>query len=525
MKKKLIIAIIIILLLIVVGYLFFKDGEEEQELIEVKRGDITREIFESGVLKMGEEIALGTRSGGEIEKIYVEKGQKVEKGETLALLEREDLSIEKRRAEQNLRSAQADLKILKETGREQDIQIAQNKLESVETSLELAKEALEQSKSTAQAALRDAYAPAFSLINKSYITAKGIYDDLKEIRDEYFVRFYFSETYKARNSINVVKRNYDLLKELVDEFDEKESLPEAEKAYEIIEREVENIIDVADSTFYKNRFTSEDKEILWDAKTDANEMLSEITSLINSIDSVKKQNESNINTAKSQEETARANYISARDSLERLKSGVRDLEVESAEANVESLKETINLIDQQIRRSVIIAPEKGKIADIHAKEKEIIRAGEPLFSFISEGVAKIEVDIYEGEVGFLNVEDIALVELAAFAGEIFEGVITSINIADKVIDGVVYYETIILLKDVPERARHGMTADITIETVQKEDTLIISELAVERKEGKNWVMVSKDNQLVPREIKTGARGDRRQIEVIFGLEEGELIKL
>lgn len=65
-NKKIILAILIIVLLIIGLYLvFFKEKNNGFTIIEVVKGNIVQEIFESGQVKRGEKINISFKNSGQ----------------------------------------------------------------------------------------------------------------------------------------------------------------------------------------------------------------------------------------------------------------------------------------------------------------------------------------------------------------------------------------------------------------------------------------------------------------------------
>lgn len=112
------------------------------------------------------------------------------------------------------------------------------------------------------------------------------------------------------------------------------------------------------------------------------------------------------------------------------------------------------------------------------------------------------------------------ISLIAFPKEIFSGKVIFIDPAEKIIDNVVYYEITIDFDGNKDRVKSGMTADIIVETSEKENVLRVSKNAVEELGGKETVQIKKVDKIENREIETGLEGDN-YFEVISGLRIGE----
>jgi len=86
---------------------FAGDGDEAaQQLAEVERGDVRISVDGSGNIQLANDVELSFGVGGRINKIYVEEGEIVGKGEVLAELETDDLELALTQAEVTLASQQ-----------------------------------------------------------------------------------------------------------------------------------------------------------------------------------------------------------------------------------------------------------------------------------------------------------------------------------------------------------------------------------------------------------------------------------
>ena len=89
----------------------FGDDEEEttQQLVEVVRGDLVVSVSGSGNIETSCQARLSFSSGGRIDRLYVEEGDEVSKGEVLAKLDTSALELARTQAEVALTQAQLAL--------------------------------------------------------------------------------------------------------------------------------------------------------------------------------------------------------------------------------------------------------------------------------------------------------------------------------------------------------------------------------------------------------------------------------
>ena len=169
------------------------------------------------------------------------------------------------------------------------------------------------------------------------------------------------------------------------------------------------------------------------------------------------------------------------------------------------------------------SPTSGQITEINKEKGETTQPASQsaVISLLPLTPFQIEVDIYEEDVVKVNIGNSVDISLVAFPDQFFKGELIIISPVEKLVDGVVYYEVKIEFKEIPENIKPGMTADLTINTLSKENVLVIPVDAVIEKEDKKIVEVFKDGSIEEREVVTGLEDNDDMVEVISGLEEGE----
>ena len=175
---------------------------------------------------------------------------------------------------------------------------------------------------------------------------------------------------------------------------------------------------------------------------------------------------------------------------------------------------------EQIFEASLIAPISGIITKADKKVGETVQAQEQAFSLISLDPLEVEVNIYEEDILKIKEGNPVDIKIAAFPAEILKGKVVSIDPAEKIIEGIVYYGITIDFDELKEEIKPGMTADVIIRTATKENVLLISKDALWENE-KTTVQVYKNGLIEEREIEIGLRGNDNKIEVISGLAEGE----
>ncbi|MFH1401442.1 MAG: efflux RND transporter periplasmic adaptor subunit, partial [Parcubacteria group bacterium] len=221
----------------------------------------------------------------------------------------------------------------------------------------------------------------------------------------------------------------------------------------------------------------------------------------------------NVNTAKKNVLTAEGNLKKSQDDIVLYQAQVRQSEAQA------------NLLSQKISDASLRAPADGQITKVNKKAGEIVQPSEPVISFISAGPLQVTADIYEEDIVKIKVGNQVDIKATAFSGQIFSGKVIFVNPAEKLIDGVVYYEIKVDFQEAPEEIRPGMTADIVIKTAQKDNVLVIPGSAITKKDNKNFVQVIKNEKQQEREVQIGLKDSENMVEIISGLQEGEEIAI
>lgn len=238
-----------------------------------------------------------------------------------------------------------------------------------------------------------------------------------------------------------------------------------------------------------------------------------------------------------QKSTAAAAVISADASLSAAQAA-RDKALRGADANaVEQAQVAVQQAQLQVRaaeirlkNSRIIAPFAGTIGDVNIKPGEFFSAA----TTAEEGGAivlltpdRLTLTMTVGETDYRSVK------VGQAGGALFDGIpgsvypftITEIGLAPTVNNGVVTYDmkaSIIILGDSPKPAP-GMNARGQIITESKPDILTIPPRAI-RTSGANQVVDRKnaDGSVEEVIVTTGAT-DQERVEVLTGLNEGDIL--
>lgn len=230
---------------------------------------------------------------------------------------------------------------------------------------------------------------------------------------------------------------------------------------------------------------------------------------------------------------------------------------ESAFYNVQSAAATVNEAQDNLGRTTIYAPMSGTISKLDAELGERVvgtqqMAGTEILRVANLGEMEVEVEVNENDIVKVSVGDSAIVEVDAYLGKEFKGLVTEISnsaadglTADQVTNFDVkvkilensYQE---LKEGKPENYypfRPGMTATVDIITskrsnivgvpisaiVIKNDTTSTRKntgaVSTKKEENFECVFVKQNGKAKLQVVKTGIQDDTN-IEITAGLEEG-----
>ena len=521
MSKKIILTLIILVVVAVgFGYWYFSKNEKaEFELEEVKTGTVVRRVSETGAVKISEKVNLSFENTGKIKEIYVKVGDKVSAGQKLAKLDTQQLYIELQEAKAALEVAKADYDKLLAGSSEEEIRVAEAEVLNAQVVLDNARQKLKDVKVDAEEDLSQAYQDAFDVLEDVYLKTYNAYIVADNIKRSYF-SFLTQEGVKVQENVDIIKNAKNAAKSYLETEDIDAALAEVREALSSVRDALEVIRDTTETAVYRDTVPDSDKTSLDNQKTYINTAYSDVISAQQTISTTKITNQKNINDAQADVSSAEVKLQKAEKELVLKKAGPTLEEINLYQAKIKQAETKVSLLENKIQEAVLKSPAEGQIIAIEKEIGEMVQATDPVISLLPEGEFLVEVDIYEEDIINIKKGNPVEISLPAFPDETLKGKVVTIDPAEKIIDGVVYYEVNISFIDTKEGIKPGMTADIVIETAKKENVLVIPKRVVKRNNGAKLVRVFKNGQIEEREIEIGLEGDE-YIEVISGLQEGE----
>lgn len=478
-------------------------------MAEVVRGKVSQEISETGQIKKGEKVNLGFKNAGRIDGVYVNVGDRVAAWQILAELDTAELQIQLQEAKSNLAAYQAKLDKLLAGASQEEINVARAEAENKKVALAGAKQDLQDSYDDALSALDDAYLKAYN--------SQNVADSLS--------RTYFTSTDQESLNVNENKNRIGTavsqIKPYIDGAKLNPIYENIDSALSQTKNRLSDIVDClriirenCETALYRSTVSTTDKSTIDTHRANINTALAGI---INS--------QQAISSARLDVSSAESLLQKAENELSSLLTPARQEDKDLYEAQTNQARAQVQLLENKIKDANLYSLISGQITEIKKRAGEMVQPTlqDAVIVLLPDVPFEIEADIYEEDVMKISAGNVVDISLIAIPDKVFGGKVISIYPAEEQIEGVVYYKVIIAFDELPEAIKPGMTADIVIKTASKENVLLLPEAAVEKRDGKEFVLVYKDKQKEEREIKTGLLGSDGNVEVLSGLEVGEKV--
>ena len=233
----------------------------------------------------------------------------------------------------------------------------------------------------------------------------------------------------------------------------------------------------------------------------------------------------NVNTAKSTLDNAKA-------------------EVEAVEANIKQAEIEVNTAETNVGYTKITAPMDGTVISVPVSEGQTVNANQttPTIVTIADlSKMKIKPEISEGDITKVKAGQKVSFTILSDSQTLYHSVIDSVDPANTTTTdssstssstsssnsnsttSAIYYYANVLIDNPDRTLRIGMTTENNIKIANAKDVLLVSNMAIQKRDGKSFVNVLNDkNQPEQREVETSVQNDFHT-EIKSGLNEGEKV--
>jgi len=218
-------------------------------------------------------------------------------------------------------------------------------------------------------------------------------------------------------------------------------------------------------------------------------------------------------------------FTKAQASLSEVEAAPRSVDLASFEAEVERTRAAYAAAQARLEKATISSPIVGSVTEVAVQEGEQVVGSETVVTVqTTEEQFEIVADISESDIAKVEEGDAVIMTFDAFgSGVELEGYIAEMDPAEKLIEGVVYYEVTVYLADPAEAIalRPGMSTDIVVTTDDRSGVVTVPQRAVKTDADGTYVNVLVDGESARRSVTTGLRGDLGRLEISEGLQEGD----
>lgn len=486
---------IALVLVIVAGYFIFRGGSNGGvSEVAVAKGDLVQDVSSTGTTKPIRDVNLAFETSGKVTRAPLTVGSRVESGQVLAGLDQAELYA-------NVLKAQADLD-------QETIKLSQVGKQSGNT--------YENARLSVIAAIKDAYTRTDDAVKNNvdqfFYKNSGqsnAFIDFSFIDGSY----YYTPTIDGslRASINSSRQSLGV-------------------ALDTWQKSIVSISTASDLTPY-----------VVEAETNLNSARSFLNNVAQVVNSLPSPDFTHISTitgyrnvvseARTNVSTAIANLVTAKDKLNNApketqsSTGVAGFdEVLTQQAQVARFEAELTSRQALLAKATLVSPISGVVTKYDTKVGEIVTAGSPVISVISDNDLEIEANVSEVNIGKVRTGNPVSITFDAFPGVEYTGTVFYIDPGETIVDGVVNYKVKVTFKG-DENMKSGLTANLKIKTAEKQGVLTIPQYAVIKKDDKTFVekIVGKDVTEVP--VTLGFVGNNGAVEVTEGLSEGDMVRV
>ncbi len=468
--RKALLAVAIIAVISALLFVIFKKESISFETEKVSRTNVTEIISGTGTVDASQEAQLSFEVSGLISQILVTDGDFVQAGMVLARLNSSELDSQIDEALSNLRSEVAR----RDASFGDDID--SNKLQNTRETL-------------------------VSILNKAYVTADDV---VRNAIDPFF------------ENPNVRYSNFDFA--LVDYFRRK-SIEEQRYEISFILEKWQSDIEKLKST---NVTVAQAQEYLTYLRPIEN-LLSTIATGVGDFMPHSGKSQAQIDSYLNGISQARIRTASLLIEINNSLESLRQVQSQSPvfDATIEGLSSSVQRLQTRKDSYEIKAPFDGIVNTVFANRGESVTPGNRILSLISAGEKSVTLFVSETDIANLEVGDLAQISFSAFPDEYFDASVGYVSPAAQNRDGVTVFKTELYFNELDSRIRVGMSAEVDIYTTKRENVLSIPGRSIIRSEGKTYVRLVVDGEIVEQEVIPGLRGHDGRVEIQSGLSEND----
>lgn len=474
------------------------------EVARPERGTISQELSYTGSLEANAQVEVSANRAGKIVDLKVDEGDRVKKGDVLALTDSTELLISFRQSEAALKAAQAKL-ITAEAVAEISVK---SQVASAKAALDSAKTQLERAKALSYTQAKMQLDQAEANLAVAQANLKKAQDGSRQQEKEQVK----AAVDQAKVSLNYEKLNFERIKRLYENGAvSKQNFDGAKAQYDRAKAQYNSAMEQL--SLVEEGLRAEDIAIVESQLSQAKAAL-ELAKLTFTT----KDWEKSIALAQSQFNQAEAAFLSAK-VLEDTKSWEREIEI--ARTQVTQAEENYSLSKKRLDDATITSPIDGiismRVLDIgdYAQSAGAMNA-DPLYTIVNMDIVKAVFEVPESDLDNIKAGDTVSITTASGRKDIAG----KIGFISPIVNSVTRKTTVkATIPNPGYNLKPGMFVEIKIKTLENKNALLLSRGSVLNIQDNNGhVFVAENGKAVQRKVKVGMRRGE-YIEVVDGISD------
>ena len=483
MKKVIIAAAVVLVLVVAIGWVVLGRGKngadptQDQKIEVVERGDFQMRISATGNLEPLIDVEIKSNVEGEIVRLHVKNGDRVERDQILLELDPELYEEGKKQAEADVAAAQAQVRQA-----ELNIELKNERLDSqltqADADLKITEANFETTKATTITQISQAETDV--LTTKNSLAQDRIALDQANIALEQ-AKITLSENEASLRSAKVSLDNAE------SELDRNTKLFEkglvSQKALEDTQAQHANAeVQHENAT---TRVESQKQAINSQERTIQTRETAVVTR-----EAILAQEERNLQNLKNMRQEAEEEaQLRVENSRTRLQELVETFDNEklltqqsrvSAEANKLRRESSLKNEAERLDWTTIRAPMAGLVTLLELEEGEIVTSGRsafsqspPIMTIVDPSKMVVKTFINEVDMERLRLNQRAEIKVDAYQTNTYDGTVYEISPSGAEQDNIISFEVMIEVSGSPEELRPGMSADVDIITYEEKGVLLL----------------------------------------------------
>ena len=205
------------------------------------------------------------------------------------------------------------------------------------------------------------------------------------------------------------------------------------------------------------------------------------------------------------------------------KAGAAPSDIAAQAAAVAQAQASVKSAEAKLQNAEIVAPISGVITQFDAKVGQLATPGVALVSIISNNGYEVDAGVSETDIGKVALGDSVSMTLDAFPNESFAGKVFYIAPAETNQNGVITYQIKISFDQPDTRFKSGLTANIDIETKQKDNALVLPQYAILQNDQGAFVETVSGGKIIQNPVTIGIEDEKGNAEIISGVTAGEQV--